>query len=603
MAEFFRRDLPESGYDTTDFSRIQGLRGVVLNPDALSGGAVQLDARGVMAMGEGAARFGQGVANVGGDMLAVANEQMRAVAIRQETDAENAMADAEGKIQIAITEQQDETKWGGIAQQHIASFEESLNGREMTAAARDAIRMKVAGWKNQVGHFVGMASARRSVERAREGIEAKAVRMREAGDYAGLNTMLRQPGTTHYMGAAWVAGQEVAAVKHAEAKRKEAEFNAEYDAIQKDPDAWLLANKTRPEGRDAAVHDRLVSEAKGVKRETVAADWNRFEEAVASGALTVSAEVAEWEKDNPRITPEMRREAAASLFRRNDAVQKEIARANAPENMARLVIEARSLNPETDSDEKFAAIQNRISELPEGYRQLPRDILTAKWRNREKLDEPPETARSLGLSIIKSMFDRGMMGSFDNGTGKDKDGNPVSAPGSSPDEVHVRDPKQFENAKVKAADIGGKFIRWHNLNPQATPEEIQAKVYELLPEGTRARILDRRDRPAPADATDKTTAGTGDNIDLPGGSGAPTGPGIMPAPGEPAPQSGITQYVADDKKSVEVVPMTTEDIDRWKSAGEKPAEVWDSLAGKFVTIPPSKLIPGRHFMPASFLPQ
>lgn len=351
---------------------------------------------------------------------------------------------------------------------------------------------------------------------------------------------------------------------------------------------------------DAAVYDRLVNEAKSTDRAAVADDWNRFEEAVDSGSLTVPSEVDEWEKDNPRITPAMRREAAASLFRRNDAVQKEIARANAPENMARLVIEARSLNPETDGDEKFSAIQNRISELPEGYRQLPRDILTAKWRNREKLNEPPETARSLGLGIIKGMLDRGLMGAFDNGTGKNKDGLPVSNPGSSPDEVYVRDAKQFENAKVRAAAIGGKFVRWHNLNPQATPEEVQAKIYELLPEGTRGRWLEMRDQPVAN--IDKTTAGTGDNIDLPGGSGAPTGPGILPAPGEPPPQSGAAMWVADKSKSMEVVPMSAGDIERWKASGEKPSEVWDASAGKFVTLPPSKLISGRHYMPTSFLP-
>ena len=39
----------------SSFAGIQGLRGIVFNPQSLSGGSVEVDARGAMALGQGGA--------------------------------------------------------------------------------------------------------------------------------------------------------------------------------------------------------------------------------------------------------------------------------------------------------------------------------------------------------------------------------------------------------------------------------------------------------------------------------------------------------------------------------------------------------------------
>ena len=552
------------------------------------------------AVGAAVGNAAQGLSEGG---LRIASEIFESTNRRKVDNAASALAAASQDIAMEVQKEQDPNKWVGIFNTHAAKWESTLlNDKELSPAARDAISAKVADWKIRGSSGTLRAAFDHSIKLESQGLEGKRITAAAAGDWDTAEAVTREQESRGLIGADTAARQRVQTASMKEAKEKEAAFNSQYDAVHKDPKGWKAANPERPETMDAVVYDRLVNEADSVIHANMTTLADSLTNAVASGEIQSPAAVDEWEKDNPDITPVMRKLARDHVIRMRDATAREAMAANAPEIASQLRSEAKMFDPKRDSMEKYYALRLRIAELPAGIEGDVSQILEAKSPDRIAAMKPPSSLVALGDDILHSMFVNGDFGSFDNGTGVNQRGEPVAKPGESPDEVYKRNQRQYQDAIVRKSKLGGAFEKWLKLHPQATEKQAQAKIYELMPEGTRARILDRRDRPAPVDTTDKTTAGTGDNIDLPGGSGAPTGAGILPAPGEPAPQSGMAVWVADKTKSAEVIPMTADDIDRWKSAGEKPAEVWDAAAAKFVTLPPSKLIPGRHHMPTGLLP-
>lgn len=637
MAEFFRRDLPEPGFDTTDFSRIQGLRGIVLNPDALSGGAVQLDARGVQAMGDGAARFGQGVASVGSDMMAVANEQMRAIEIRQETDAENRMADTEAKLQIAITEQQDETKWPGIAQEHIARFDEEMGKLEMTAAARDAIRMKAAGWKNQLGHFVGMASAKRSVQRAQEGIAGKYTRALANEDYAGAAVLLKQPGTAHFMGEAWIADREVEAVKMAKAKAKEAEAET-YKAhegniieMAKAGHLDLALKQIEAPGfmngkADPADLESLRNKAQAAWKDRAAATSEDIANRIydPKNPLTVAELNA---LDSPFLTPAIRQAMKGRIgaFRANQVAA--FKAEHGTENFVRMMRAAREVDfskmaPDAAAlkfDSMIADVRATVDDDRAGE---VTQLLHQKFGSKpDNLTAPPE---------VRSLVTKNMALSYEIMAEKTKrplaeaeaalkaDGGDTPANRAARDAAKKADIANQQAINKQLAAIERRMKPWYDNPANAGADETKAleEAAKLMLPEMRKSVLDARDaadkaQGAPADRppilgpvrmdnVDRTTAGAGDVIDLPAGSD--TGPSTLLIPDGPPPREGA-KWVADKNGQTEVVPMTEEDIARWREdKSDTAAKVWDREANGFRMVKPSQLKLDRHSMPITILP-
>jgi hypothetical protein len=625
MPEFFRRELPETSFDQSSFTGIQGLRGIVLNPQSLSGGSVEVDARGAMALGQGGARFGQGVASVGGDLMQLAEEQARAVAIRQETDAENEMADAEGKIQIAMTQEQDETKWAGIAAEHLGNFEQNLFGREMTAAARDAVRVKVAGWKNRVGHFVGMASARRSVERAREGIAAKATRMMQAGDYGGVDALLRQPGTAKFMGEDWVARQESATIEHAQAKQRESRAN----------DAVTIA---RTQGKAAAIEyvhsseadpvekERLMAEVDSIHRDEVGKAGDEFEEAVYSGALKVPGEVDAWKKDDPRITSKMREQFKAYIARKNDATAKANIEARAPELSSKLLSDVKQLDPNTATDEDFNALRLQIAELPEGYREIPYARLMQKFRQTDDAKQPGKDVLEVVENELHSYLEQGLFSG-----GDDPALLPVpldAADVYTAEELKAMTPEQraaakgnvaaieAENKKIQAridanaknrkAEIGGEVRRWLDAHPDATRRKVLKHMREKLPESTRAAMFDAFDDSGPAQA--EIDAANRQNNGEPVGKGAgKSADAGAPSPVEandpplPTASGGVDNILLPAGLVPPHNPYGTM-ATAWRTVTDadkkaKTVSAYNKITGAWEQVKGSDLNPGIHLLP------
>jgi hypothetical protein len=157
-------------------------------------------------------------------------------------------------------------------------------------------------------------------------------------------------------------------------------------------------------------------------------------------------------------------------------------------------------------------------------------VLEKKFPGRQPLpDVTPETQK-LTNETLTSMFNGGLFGSFDHGTGLDKDGKP--AIGDAAGEVFKRNRVDYEKALKNMATVGGKMRVWLQANPNATPEQAQKKLYEFAPEATRAGFFDMLDAASPAKPASRdaaipatpapmdTTPGTPDaNEDLPSNPG------------------------------------------------------------------------------------
>lgn len=502
------------------------LRGFIVDTRALqaSAGAVpQIDPRGFIAQAGAGAAIGQAVSSVGNSLAEIQAKQMEAINIRKESEAIRAMDEEDAKILAAIKNEPDETKWHDIANTRIAAFRERLLDKEanpLSPVARAAIVDRLDVWQSRRRAGIITQSADHSRQRAADEVNAQIIRSMDKGDYETPRQLARKAVEAGYFGADQEAKLEVAIRDHADKAAREERMNNTLTVAR--TQGREAARKYADEhGADAIEKEKLLSAADSVHRDMLALKTEELSNAIASGQITVPAEIDNWEPDNPTITPEVRAQYKAHLIQQNNAIEKERQRANAPENMSRLVSEIQNLDPEKATDADFVRLDLAVQSLPEGYRRVPSQKLDIKLNRARSADNPDDDSVKLGDDILHSMLNAGKFGSFDNGTGKDSKGNP--AIGIENGEVSKRDPKQYQEALTRKAKVGGQFHRWIKANPKATPDEIQKQIYKLTGEPVAAGLLDDLFGPppqsiGPVDLTGELprhSAGPPENILLP----------------------------------------------------------------------------------------
>jgi hypothetical protein len=467
-----------------------------------------------LAPGRGLQQVGQGLDAVGNVLAQLASARAQAKndldLAESQTALDMAFADME-KVKQTTSPDRWEEEW---STRKTAALEQVFNNDRLSPIARQRLQVLAKRWEGETSVRVAQDSTIEIGRRAADAWQTTFQRALDTGDLeraAAINQNANPvyvPESAKYQNEQAIAG-----------KRDEIKYNAYYDAIQQDARGMREILKTRPDGMSATMHAKLVDAAKEVDKENVAADVDRLENAIVTGAIKVPAEVDTWEQDNPRITPAMRDAARGSIIRRNDATARANIEANAPTLASRYYAEAKNFDWNRDGEEAYWNLRMRINELPAPLQGEVSGVLEKKFPGRQPLPDPTPETQKLTNETLTSMFNGGLFGSFDHGTGMDKDGKP--AIGDAAGEVYKRNRGDYEKALKNMATVGGKMRVWLQANPNATPEDAQKQLYKFASDEMLAAFFDKLDEvkpitPAPMDTTPGTTAG---NDELPSNPG------------------------------------------------------------------------------------
>lgn len=212
-------------------------------------------------------------------------------------------------------------------------------------------------------------------------------------------------------------------------------------------------------------------------------------------AITVPAQVNEWQKDNPRITPRIRELARNHVIALNDATRKQNVIANAGTLASRYYAEASGFDFKRDGEDKFWQLSMRIAELPAAVRDDVNAVLEAKLPGRPGSGKAPPGIKNQVNQTLYSMFRDGQFGAFVNGTGEDKytgEKIPQDELGKSRRELYKTNEKQKQQALASMAKVGGMMADWMDQNQDKAkdPQKVLQQMYRFLPDGTRAGLLD-----------------------------------------------------------------------------------------------------------------
>lgn len=502
----FRVNLP-------DLEASQALPQLNIPGFAAEAGAGAAIGRGMEGLGEGGARIAQ-------EIYESAN--------RQKVDEAGAkLAAASQDISREIAAEPDQSKWVGIFETHAAKWEQDLlKDQTLSPAARDAIESRISEWKIRGSSSTLRAAFDARIRKEAEGLEGGRIMALNAGNYEEAERLTQEQERRGLIAEDTAARQRVQAANARREAEEKAAFDLQYDAIKRDPRAWLSVNKERPEDMKAATFERLVNLAQQTDHEQSAADAEAFINDMVSsresGVPYTPAVADEWRKGDPRITPAMREEMRAHIIRMNDAAAKASIAANAPEIASQLRTEVANFDWQKDGELEYYKLRMRINELPAPIQGEVSRGLEMKFPGRAGELDAPKEVKDLVEDTLTSMFNAGQFGQFDHGTGKNAKGEPVDAPGQSPDEEYKRSPLDYQRALRAKAIIGGKMRRWLDANPKATPEDAQKKLYEFVPDATRASLLDLFD-PSPRSVPSPAQANTPPPRESP--EGLPDNPG------------------------------------------------------------------------------
>lgn len=444
--------------------------------------APQLDIQGERDRGRGAAALGAGIAGAGGAMQALGMKQLEAIAIRQAFEADKVMAEAEGEIADKLANEQDETKWVGIAQEHVGVVKGKLAEMKISQAARDNVDSNFSRWSMHRVSGVKVDSARHSIARAKGEMMEQLEVFKQTGDEAGHEKVLGGLVALKYMST---PGAELQRLKFGKVQEQRA-FDAEKTIALTAPEQWLEANQKPKDGQDADQYLALRRVAEGVSADHFRAS---------------NAELADYMVAHPLATPaEMQKEALARGLRPGEAVKwsteaaknldaEEKARRADPQFIKQTFGQLLAASDEFSkgkfdkSDPAARDIYTQLHiaalQLPEGLRGEITGPLERKWRS-----GPPEidtTVKGYLHQALGDMYENGAFGKttelYTPQKGEEGyDGNPLK----KLKRVNVAGQAAAQAAR---ADATVALNEWMKQNPTATREQA-TKAIKLQVGGT-----------------------------------------------------------------------------------------------------------------------
>lgn len=487
MASLRRLDRPDrriptaDGLDAITRAAAAGTQ-VNLDPRAMSVDAPQIDVRGFLDEARGAAAIGRGIETVGSATMKLAEEQGRAVALNQKYEAENQLGMIETDLGTAIAAEPDELKHGEILNAHLERAQRDVLSKPRLGIAQQEVVAAHSRWATQQRHNVMIAQARRSFDKAKENIAGRYTRLIGTGRFAEAQDLAKDPEVVKIMGDDWAARAEVQAQKEQEADAEKTKMESHFGALQKNPSRWLEENQEVWED-DPVMWSRLKNAAEARKGEITSESVDTVVQEIASGMITVPAEVEVRAQELPGLTPSLVEKLKADVLEFDKLASDQEKAANGDKNWLKMWKAAREWKGGTSDQaaEQYREMTKQIRYgVPDDQQGKIMEILYRKMGSKQEFEIPNETEGAM-RKIITDMYNRGI---FNNG-------QPMQIP-----QVDPLDPKGKRTVMVDApgaiersAGVEGQLyldVRAHLQahpelsNPIDLPNVIRARLPEVI---------------------------------------------------------------------------------------------------------------------------
>lgn len=257
--------------------------------------------------------------------------------------------------------------------------------------------------------------------------------------------------------------------------------------------AWIEAGKFGE--RTPVEKQELRNVAHQTHREWSGAEMDGLLEGIDIGAIKNDADVDAYSANKAHLTPHVLVTAKKYLSTRNLAAEDEDRIKNGPRNYVDMGIKADGYKRSEDpSGEKYYALrQEAFQRVPPGMRNSILDTLNARFSG--KTLPLPQGTKGYVEQTLKTTFDpeQGVNAWKDKIAVPvlDKNNKPVIDKATQRPKVTYRDDLKAKQRAIDArATVEQQVTDFIRENPKATIPQINQRINELLPNGSRATAID-----------------------------------------------------------------------------------------------------------------
>ena len=485
------------------------LRGVSVDARTLMGAVEtpRLDASGAIAEGRAGAAIGAAVSGVGDVMGKMAAEMAHNINIKKVADAHNIMTAADGEIATKFQQEQDPSKWAGIAEEHHATVKGLVLTKDLSPVAMEQIEMAVNRWSAHGIAEAKVAAFRESTKQADDVLEANQLNAEAAGNWEAANAFTAQRERT-------IGKAGVARLIADQARRKEIYENRKRVDEVKVATEEVVA-KAAAHGQDEVIKDIESGKYKHLgpgdlerlrnAGQAVHADrTNAMMASVENGIAKAGESLANGNADDPGILTEAKIDAINSPFfsEHNKAQAKHyLAQQNdtTARNAAKLERETNGVRNAVVLRKQVMAYDPKTDPTREKYFQLVHDIgnrveqsqageLTGELYSKYGTNPPKDTEMR---SIVQRNVSKSLDVTFDAFTGaipyKTKTTNRMGL------EVVTTDPAKEQLAIDAQSAVEMEMHKWYQANPSKANDldEVSKALSEKLPVGHKKNLLQK----------------------------------------------------------------------------------------------------------------
>lgn len=489
---------------------------------------------------------GQAISKAGDIMGALAIKEQESITLRHNAEEDNARMEATTGFYTDMQARNvPPEQWKVEFEKVASSYKDRLSQREdLSSSAREAISLRALQWEGQTRAKVAEYSAKTLFKQAADIFDARKEDAKATGNREEFVKAFQEQvkfGAAH----PW---QESAEMRDFERQKqrldhetKSAAFdtaldgvtglasNGGYEVTLKNIDGNAWGDFTDSE------KERLRNAARQVSNRRATDEMDKLTDGIIAGSITNEAKIDAL--DNPHVSPRVKEQAKAYLAKRDEIAEAKDRETNGERNFVELLPVVRAYDPAKDADgSKYFQLRKelsaRVGHEDDGY--LRAILYGKRTAQPPKIEANQELKHYMGetLGVI-----------FDPKQGKvpwkkevpqvDDKGKPIRDSHGRIETKTVEDTAAKQRAIDAQAAIVTKFNAWMKLNPEQAqdPAVAKKKILELLPEGTRANVLDSMIQTAApkAPARKMSSANAAATADLPIGGGDPlSGATVLP---------------------------------------------------------------------------
>ncbi len=354
----------------------------IISPNlGASAATTKLDTAAFVGADEAQASIGQGIAKAGSALDQIAIKKNTADTITAQYRAAEAMEQTQANIALAVANEPDQSKWDGIAAEHLGRLSTTLDGiPNVPPDAKAGIDHKLTMFTTDTYEGLGVHAAKKSEADAVDSIHAIVDRAGRTGDaplgIGAIDGAVAHGLITPERGADMkvIFGQRV------QATRENQMISTGEAAIQADPRAAYDHFKSESFDAPPTVKQRLIRAAHAALVQDKQAVSDDLLGKIDKGSIVVQSQIDEEQKNNPKITDDIASHASRVMDSINSKKKQQWNVDNSSLVISGVMSAIRAYDVRKDPDLKaYDAINSYISEsaVPGDKDVLRRALKTA----------------------------------------------------------------------------------------------------------------------------------------------------------------------------------------------------------------------------------